>query len=120
MHMLSHSRKIALIRNLVLIIAIALIFSFVLHDIIPHHHPHQLFGNGPQAALHSNDKKWWYLMLLAFVFVTTDLVNKWRLDTGGKRNIFFISPYFRLDIAKLFNPILQALRRGILNPKLCD
>lgn len=112
----------SIIGTFLIIVALSLILSFVLHDIIPHDHHHEANSttSSIQAALHTNDKKWWYLMLLAFVFVAVDLLRKWRLRTYLRSGALTHFYYWRIDLSKLFNPILQALRRGILNPKLCD
>lgn len=101
-------------------ISIVLLMYFVLHDIIPHKHPSEIYGTGIQAIFHGSDRKWWYLMLLAFIFVAVDLLRKWRLQTYLRQSVAISFYYLRIDISKLFNPILQALRTGILNPKLCD
>ncbi len=105
--------------SLIVIIAFILILSFIAHDLIPHHHPSAIYGTGIQAAFHGNDRKWWYLMLLAFIFTTANLKRKWKLSSQAQRDVSFSSSHLRIDISKVFNPIFQALRTGILNPKLC-
>ncbi len=109
------------LKTIVLIIAIALIASFVLHDIIPHSHPHHLFGTGIQAAFHGEDKKWWSIIVLASLLLSFAITSRWRLENklAGK-SFLHRSSYFILDFSKIFNPLREALRRGILHPKLCD
>jgi len=113
-------RKRNLFRSIILITAIALIASFVLHDVIPHEHPSEIYGTGIQAIFHGSDRKYWYLLLLAFVWIAVDSIAKREFDIRLQKSFAYIRSLFHIDVGKLFNPILQALRTGILNPKLCD
>lgn len=103
--------------NLLVIVALSLILSFVLHDIIPHEHPSEVYGTGIQAIFHSSDKKYWYLLFLAFIWIASDWAKGHRLDLRTQKEFASVS-HFHIDVGKIFNPILEALRTGILNPKL--
>lgn len=116
----NYSVKKSSIKYIILVVAFMLIFSFLAHDMIPHHHPSNIYGSGIQAVFHGNDRKWLYLALLLAIFIALNFVNKWKLDIRTQKifSIYFLR--LRNYIQKIFNPISQALRTGILNPKLCD
>jgi len=107
-------------KNLLLIIAIILVTGMLLHAVIPHDHPEEIFGIGIQAALHSTDKKWWLLLLLSSFFIAFGGLLKNGLT--DKHSIFAhrLSFWLTFDFSKIFDPIREALRTGILNPKLCE
>jgi len=112
-------RKLLKARNLLLIIAFLMITSLSLHAVIPHDHPAEIFGTGIQAALHGTDKKWWLLILLtSFLFLFSGSIKN-TLNSGRS-----ISPshsfWLTFNFSKIFDPIREALRTGILNPKLCE
>ena len=109
-----------IIRSILIAVAITLILSFIAHDIIPHSHPSVIFGTGIQAIFHGNDRKWWYLALLVASLVAVNLIKKLRFNIKLEEIISRNSLCLRGYILKSFNPIRQALRKGILNPKLCD
>jgi uncharacterized membrane protein len=112
-------KKSLKIRNLLLIIAFLIITALSLHAVITHDHPEDVFGSGMQAALHGNDKKWWLLLFLAAFLVLFGNSIKNVLDKN--RQIFpSHSFWLTFNFSNIFDPIREALRTGILNPKLCE
>ena len=106
-------------KKLLLVIAIVLVSGMILHAVIPHDHPEEIFGTGIQAALHGNDKKWWLLLFLAAFLVLFGNSIKNVLDKN--RQIFpSHSFWLTFNFSNIFDPIREALRTGILNPKLCE
>lgn len=102
----------------ILAVALMLIVSFLAHDIIPHHHKVEIFGTGMQALFHGGERKLLYLMLLA-IAIASILNKKVSIVEINRISSFYFS-HWRIEISRIFNPISQALRTGILNPKLCD
>jgi hypothetical protein len=96
-----------------------MVTALSLHAVIPHDHPEEVFGTGIQAALHGNDKKWWLLLLVAAFFV---LFGNSVKNALNKNCQIFPSHSFWLtsNFSNIFDPIREALRRGILHPKLCE
>ncbi len=107
------------IKNILLVLALSLILSFVLHEIIPHQHHASVYGTGTEAAFHTDDRKVWYALLLVFLFVGVVTVRRVQFSIRTTRPISFSHTYLLIDLSKLFNPIVQALKAGILHPKLC-
>ncbi|MCE9549280.1 hypothetical protein K8Q98_02675 [Candidatus Nomurabacteria bacterium] len=101
---------------LIFTIVFLLVFSFLLHDLVPHHHSVEIFGGGLKAFFHSSEKKWLFLVFfIVFVFN----VLKGKLSSVEMRRVFSCNfLYWRTDLTKIFNPVLQALRIGIINSKL--
>ncbi len=102
-------------QSLVLVIALLLIISFALHDMIHHDHPKELFGNDVQAVLHMEDRKWWVLFVVLVihlgVFVRANFLDTLRIA----QHVVYYSSVGALAIT--FH-LREALRRGILHPKL--
>ncbi len=92
----------------------------LLHTFIPHDHPHEIFGTGIQAAFHGEDKKWWALLVLVSLFFALVRFIRERLNVDLKNLACKPCFYLTLGFSKIFDPIREALRRGILHPKLCD
>lgn len=102
-----------------MIVALILASWMILHITIPHEHPEEMFGKGIQAVLHGGDKKWWLLVLFSF-FVALGGFLKNRF-TGGHLTITRKSSFWlTFDFSKIFDPIREALRRGILQPILYE
>lgn len=103
-------------------VACALLLSFILEDIMPHRH----FGVGRtaeytfQSAFHNGDKKWWLVLFAAFVFLIGETARKWLLVLSLKSRVSALCFSIRTDIAKLFDPMAEALGVGRMHPKLCD
>ena len=97
--------------GLVIFIVFALVFSFILHDILPHEHHDESGGFGLQAFFHSNERKWLFFVVSVFTFILAFKSTK-------SEQPLTQSFYFKIDGAKIFNVILLALRKGVLNPKL--
>jgi hypothetical protein len=118
--MTTNKRKILAGKCMVLLIAFALLSAFVLHEIVPHEHAEEVFGTGVEAALHGQDRKWLMLLLLsALLWIFSDSLkrqNDLLLWGGLPRN----SVFREFGFLKVFNAVFQALRRGIMHPKLCD
>lgn len=106
------------LRLIIFVVALLLLVSFLAHDIIPHHHKVEIYGSGMQAMFHGGDRKLLYLILLA-ISVASLLNNKISIISIN-RNFHSKVLYSRIAVSKIFDPISNALRTGILNTKLCD
>lgn len=87
---------------------------------LEHHHPLE-FGDGIQAILHGEDRKWLFALLLAALVAAALLLSPQLLIEGTFRGSLH-APY-RLEhnfLRNLVDPIRRALRTGIVHPKLCD
>lgn len=98
-------------------IAVMLLASFAVHTIVlDHDHPHNLFGDGVQAFLHGDHKKWWlFVVLLSLAFM-------WRefLPLQGLRHGVCVGyNWFTRRCRREFDIMGEILREGILHPKLC-
>jgi hypothetical protein len=109
-------------KTLVLLVSISLVLTFVLHDVLPHYHHGEKEQHNDNRTLdikpvmHINDKKLFYMVLLSIlllIFSNLKLLIPQRI----KKYIAPRDSYPDPDILKLFNPIFQAFRTGILNPK---
>jgi len=54
--MLQIPKKLFELKYLLIAMAVLMLLSLSVHDLIPHDHPQEIFGTGIQAALHGNDK----------------------------------------------------------------
>lgn len=106
-------------KNLLLVIAIIVMSGTLLHAVIPHDHPEEIFGTGIQAALHSEDKKWWLLLLLSF-FIALGGLLKNGLTHDHSLSVRRPSFWLTFGFSKILDPIREALRMGILHPKLYE
>lgn len=103
-------------RKVILILALIAVLGILLHAFIPHHHSEESFGMGLQVALHSEDRKYWFLSLLS-LFVIGGLINK---VINAYRPLSYGQFYFLVFCpSNFFDPVNKGLRRGILHPKLC-
>ena len=99
--------------------------AMIFHAIEIHHeHIEEIFGHGEQKAfLHGGDKKYWFLALLNLIAVAawtiSALCNR-RIHGDDRRISHALSRYFLFVASKIFDPVREALRTGILNPKLCE
>lgn len=106
-------------RNLLLVTAFLIASVLFLHAAIPHDHPGEIFGNGIQAALHGSDKKWWLLILLTSLLLAFG--NSIKNRVVGERQITSPTSFWlTFDFSKIFDPLREALRRGILQPILYE
>ena len=112
-------------KYLIVFVVLALVLSFGIHAIeINHYHPDEIFGEGLSASLHINDKQWWFLLLLAAIAITWAIF--WKQSNSLTGRIVLLQKYFVLfnrflfDTLLLFDPMRQALRRGVLHPKICE
>ena len=102
-------------KRIILILASILLTSLILHLVEFHHdHPHEIFGEGIQATLHGEDKKYWAILLIL----------KFLALAGVFSLISFFGLYFLFSqnlkkIIYKYNYLLECLSRGILQPKLC-
>lgn len=105
--------------NLLIVVSILIILSMIFHAVIPHHHPKEIFGDGIQGAFHGEEKKYYTLIVLASLFFAFSGFFRKRLYVDSKH--FISAAYFSLisDFSKIFDPIRETLRRGIVHPKLC-
>lgn len=116
----SRSVKKSNLGILVLIVAFSLMLSFVFHEFIPHEHHHGVASvSDAQLSIHNNDKKLLYIILIALLSVAITFIKKSSFYNAVQTASLNFS-YFKINLSKLFNPVLQALRTGILNPKLCN
>lgn len=106
------------IRTIFQILALLLVATFILHTFVPHSHPHES-GDPLQVALHGEDRKWWAMVVLSSLLVAIASFLKERQDIVLINFVGKITAYLDLNFSKIFNPILEALRTGVLNPKLC-
>jgi len=117
--MLQIPKKLFELKYLLIAMAVLMLLSLSVHALIPHDHPQEIFGTGMQAALHGNDKKWWILLLLAALLVL--FRNSIKNDLDNNRQILARRSFWLTsNLSNIFDPIREALRRGILNPKLCE
>ena len=113
------------LKYLLIIVALGLVLSFGLHSIeFHHHHAHLIFGEGLYAILHTNDKKWWFFLLLSAIISIALAILLKQSDALTKHVVALqestpLPNRFIFDTLFFFDPIQQALRRGILHPKIC-
>lgn len=93
-------------------VVVFLLFATGFHIVAHHDHPHFAFGEGVQATLHGEDRKLWLLPVLALVSVFGAMLAALALVWP---------PYAsRLgSVLAVHDPVHRALRRGIINPKIC-
>jgi len=117
-------RRVFRLRRILFFTALLLLISFAWHEIdFDHDHPHALFGNGVQALLHGENKKWWAILLLAALAVLR--ASLWRVgivapDAGEDHFLKTQGTALRAGFARALDPLNVLLRRGIMHPKLCD
>jgi ATP/ADP translocase len=118
-------KKILKSRYLIMFMACLLLFAIIFHAIEIHHeHAEEIFGNDEQKAfLHGGDKKYWFAVLLGLIAIVAGTIfsifNRRKYIDNGQVS-YSISIYFLLVASKIVDPVREALRRGILNPKLCE
>ncbi|OGZ45761.1 MAG: hypothetical protein A3C84_00605 [Candidatus Ryanbacteria bacterium RIFCSPHIGHO2_02_FULL_48_12] len=102
-------------------IALLLLASFVIHAIIlDHDHPHDLFGDGVQAFLHGDYKKWWLfgvLVYVAFLSVRRKSLCVRMLEQKMYARVRYA--WFTQGSCRIFDVMQEMMRTGILHPKLC-
>ena len=106
-------------KNVLFILALLLILSFCLHALSHHEHPKDLFGEGPQAAFHGEDKKWWALFIalsLSLAYVSFFRKQRDAASQISRQGETF--PPARGSLI-LFDPLHEALRKGVMHPKIC-
>ena len=104
-------------RALWFFVAILLIAALFLHALhLEHHHPLE-FGEGVQALLHGEDRKWLLAALLAALFALVLLFSRrpFLVELSGRTVLLDFNPALSLSILV---PVRIALRRGIVHPKL--
>ena len=118
-------KKMLKFRYVIIFVAFFILFAMIFHAIGIHHdHIEEIFGHNEQKAfLHGGDKKYWFLALLAIITVAAkaigNIFNREKyLD--DRQLLYSMSIYFLLVASHIFNPVREALRKGILNPKLCE
>lgn len=110
--------------HILFVVAALILVAMVVHGLEFHHeHPQEFFGQDQQKAfLHGSDKKYWLTVILASLMAATYATAK-SLFLHRLINALASFPlnslYFKIDLSQLFDPLRIALRRGILNPKLC-
>lgn len=100
-------------------VAILVIFSFLLHGFIDHDHPRELFGEGLQATLHGDARKWWTFFVLGLLVFSNPFAQlRKQVSLADQRKI--IHAILReQDTIRPLDALLQAFRRGLIHPKLC-
>lgn len=98
----------------------ALLFSFAFHTLwFDHDHP-KFMGEGVQAIVHGQDKKWFLLLFLNIFLLWTGIGKSLVLDIKSHHTSFarvFKAFYF---VSKLFDPLVRGFRRGIIHPKIYE
>ena len=89
-----------------------LLFSMGFHAFVPHHHQHFAFGEGIQAATHGQERKLWFVFLLLGLAVG-------RFRFTGSFSGFFARLAFAVRAAGVRHSLQDALRHGIMHPKIC-
>ncbi len=107
----------SLIKGFFTILAILLVLTFVLHAFVKHEHHDEDSADPLKSAFHGEDRKWLTLLALASLVIVFAGFLKEKFGISYEKLPKIIYTYF--DLPKIFNPILEALRTGILNPKLC-
>jgi hypothetical protein len=100
-------------------IAVVLLASFVVHAIVlEHDHPHDLFGDGVQAFLHGDHKKWWLfaVSLCLFLFSVRRGLFHVQILGQGLHTKYSLLVYRGRSV---FDTMQKIFREGILHPKLC-
>lgn len=108
----------------IIVISFLLLAAIAWHTLaFDHDHPRELFGDGIQAVLHGEDRKWiilgiCILFLLAFGTAYAGFMR------GGFRHMpnqgqCFGAYETAMDRA-VADPMKCALYNGIMHPKLCD
>jgi len=89
---------------------------------LDHDHPKEVFGEGIQAALHGEDKKWWLMFLIASISSCVGVLTLKTLlrENETHKEHLHQFPHFNADLTKLFDPLRIAFREGILHPKICQ
>ena len=117
-------RKLLKKNHILFIVAALILVAMVVHGLEFHHeHPKEIFGQDQQKAfLHGSDKKYWLAFILTSLMATAYATAK-SLFLRRQITALALFPlnflFFKIDLRQLFDPLRIALRRGILNPKLC-
>jgi len=114
------AKKLFKLKYLLIAVAVLMLLSLSLHAVIPHDHPKEIFGNGIQVILHGNDRKWWILLLLVSLFIASRGLFKGKLVNTQLASIRQSAFWLTFNFSNIFDPIREALRRGILHPKLYE
>ena len=99
-------------RYVAVLLAGLLLFSMAFHAFVPHHHQHFAFGEGIQAATHGQERKLWFVLLLLGLAVG-------RFRFTGSCGGFFTRLTMAVRAGGVRHSLQDALRRGIMHPKIC-
>ncbi len=114
-------RKLIIFNNPLLSVGLILLLSIGLHSVhIDHNHPHGLIGDGIQAVFHGENKNWW--AVLTSIFLSLFVAALFKTGKGinfSPQNVQRSYLYSSLRLAKIFDPLCNALSDGILHPKIC-
>jgi len=109
-------------RSVLCFIALLILFSFGLHIAhMNHYHEEAVYGVGLEAVMHNTDRKWLFALIsvaLSIFLLWTQLFELKRHTISYKRLHTRMVIRISLLISKLFNYLLEALRRGTLQPIL--
>ena len=86
--------------------------------VFDHNHPVEFFGEGVQAILHGEDKKWLFLALVIFFFVALRILRV-HSSPQTMRYRRYVGVREDLGIGIYADPMKRAMRRGIMHGKLC-
>lgn len=123
--MLSNISRSAKLKYLCFMVALVLVLSFGFHTVgFDHHHPLHIFGEDVEAVMHGGDKKLWLLLLLTFIAIVGAIF--WKRNEISNHQHMRLLPYstpsnnFLFDVVLSLDPIRQAIRCGIIHPKICE
>lgn len=92
-------------------LAAILFLAISLHTIhFDHDHPREIFGDEPQAIMHGGDKKWFGDVLVPLIVTPFIILLR---SPVALPVVFFVFLFY-----KFFDPLQEALRRGILHSKI--
>ena len=100
-------------------LSILLLVSMAWHTFaFDHNHPVEFFGEGVQAIVHGEDKKWLFAALIIFLFIALRILSAYSsLQTMRYRR--YICAREDAGIGMCADPMKYAMRRGIMHGKLC-
>ncbi len=93
-----------MLRMVCFVIALFLVFSFVIHAIdIDHYHPEAIFGVGLESFFHADNRKWVFILLMLCVTLSLWCIKKYIhthvLEETTQEDIVPTSVFFYFDIS---------------------
>lgn len=105
--------------NIFYLLALLILVSMGLHAVGLHHeHPHEIFGDGVQAAFHGEERKYWYAVLASLFASATLFFGASRRDATRVDQIHFAAYEKPASATSFPDPIRIALAQGVLHSRI--